>query len=53
MTLTTRTAGALAGIVGFAVIPEPPRMHPSPEALVSAQADPPEFAVSASERIGR
>ncbi len=50
MTLTRTTAAALAGVVGFAVIPDQPRMSPSPEALVSQQADPPEFAVSAADR---
>lgn len=44
------TGAPLASIVGFAVIPEPPRMMPPVEALVTQQADPPERAVSRNER---
>lgn len=44
------TGAPLSSIVGFAVIPEPPRMLPPVEALVTQQADPPERAVSRNER---
>lgn len=42
-----------ANVVGFAVIPDTLRMLPSVEAIVSAQADPPERAVSLVERARR
>lgn len=43
--------GARGGCVAsFAVIPDTPRMFPSVEAIVTAQADPAEQAVSAAER---
>lgn len=47
-------AGApLSGIVGFAVIPEPPRMMPPIEALVTQQADPPQVADRRYARLDR
>lgn len=50
MTLSRASAAA---IVGFAVIPNQPRMMPPVEALVVQQAEPPEVAVSATERVRR
>ncbi|CAH0257916.1 hypothetical protein SRABI128_03070 [Microbacterium sp. Bi128] len=44
------TGAPLSSVVGFAVIPEPARMLPPVEALVTQQADPPERAVSRNER---
>ena len=42
-----------AAIVGFAVVPDQPRMMPPVEAIVVQQADPPEVAVSGVERARR
>ena len=50
MSLSRVTAAA---IVGFAVVPDQPRMLPPVEALVVEQADPPEVAVSGVERARR
>lgn len=48
--MSSLTGAPLSSVVGFAVIPEPPRMLPPVEALVTQQADPPERAVSRNER---
>ncbi|MEV7874510.1 hypothetical protein [Microbacterium sp. NPDC089188] len=49
----TLSRASVAAIVGFAVIPDQPRMMPPVEALVVQQADPPEVAVSVTERARR
>lgn len=49
----TLSRGTAAAIVGFAVVPDQPRVMPPVEALVVQQADPPEVAVSGVERARR
>lgn len=45
-----RVTAPVSAVVGFAVVPDQPRMFPPVEAIVSQQADPPERAVSRVER---
>lgn len=49
----SRVTAPVSTVVGFAVIPDQPRMFPPVEAIVSQQADPPHRADQPERAVSR